>query len=378
MLAVYGQGWLDAMTGPLGGTNTDYCGSISLWSCRLRMENLAFNLELNGLTEEIALQQPRGCLSDHVAKSDSQSRALQAGSLRLELTDRIVTVRHIANALIFLGLIGTVIGFIIALSAVDPNAASDAENVAGVIATLIDGMSVAHNTTLVGATLYLWLTVNYRILTSGTVTLIAEVIGLESDVHQLDELDEDNWGTVFRDVILLALIGFVAMVIIMLPHIKPTEVETQDHKALGNVIVELHWPSNKPFDVDLWVKAPREAPIGFWNMGGETFNLLRDDLGSEADVTNENYEISYSRGIPAGEYIVNVHQYGPLPIGTVVTATVVVSVRTQLEAARQILTTNIELVRQGQEVTAFRFRLDQEGNLCRIASISSAGMVTEE
>ena len=75
-------------------------------------------------------------------------------------------------------MIGTVIGFIIALSAVDPNAASDAENVAGVIATLIDGMSVALNTTLVGATLYLWLTVNYRILTSGTVTLIAEVIGL--------------------------------------------------------------------------------------------------------------------------------------------------------------------------------------------------------
>ena len=56
-------------------------------------------------------------------------------------------------------------------------------------------------------------------------------------MHQLDELDEDNWGTVFRDVILLALIGFVAMVIIMLPHIKPTEVETQDHKAPGNVIV---------------------------------------------------------------------------------------------------------------------------------------------
>ena len=37
-------------------------------------------------------------------------------------------------------------------------------------------MSVALNTTLVGATLYLWLTVNYRVLTSGTVSLIAEVV----------------------------------------------------------------------------------------------------------------------------------------------------------------------------------------------------------
>ena len=182
-------------------------------------------------------------------------------------------------------------------------------------------------------------------------------------MHQLDELDEESWGTVFRDVILLALIGFVAMVILLLPHIKPTEVETQDHKAPGNVIVELHWPSIMPYDIDLWVKAPRQAPVGFWNMGGETFNLLRDDLGSEADATDENYEISYSRGIPAGEYIVNVHQYGPLPADTVVKVSVVVSVRTRLEAARQILNTDVELSRQGQEVTAFRFRLDEEGGL---------------
>ncbi len=182
-------------------------------------------------------------------------------------------------------------------------------------------------------------------------------------MHQLDELDEESWGTVFRDVILLALIGFVAMVILLLPHIKPTEVETQDHKAPGNVIVELHWPSTMPYDIDLWVKAPRQAPVGFWNMGGETFNLLRDDLGSEADATDENYEISYSRGIPAGEYIVNVHQYGPLPADTVVKVSVVVSVRTRLEAARQILNTDVELSRQGQEVTAFRFRLDEEGGL---------------
>ena len=134
-------------------------------------------MELNGLaTENLPGDNPLTLYLDHVEDSDSLSRALQASTLRLELTDRIVSVRHIANTLIFLGLIGTVIGFIIALSAVDPNSAADAENVASVIATLIDGMSIALNTTLVGATLYLWLTVNYRVLTSGTVSLIAEVV----------------------------------------------------------------------------------------------------------------------------------------------------------------------------------------------------------
>ena len=73
------------------------------------------------------------------------------------------------------------------------------------------------------------------------------------------------------------------------------------------------------------------------------------------------------------------HQYGPIPAGTLVTATVVVSVRTRLEAARQILTTDVELFRQGQEETAFRFRLDQEGGLVPDSvNTLSRRLVTEE
>jgi hypothetical protein len=182
-------------------------------------------------------------------------------------------------------------------------------------------------------------------------------------VRELDHLDEDAWGTVFRDVILLALIGFVAMVIILLPHVRPIEQETDEHKAPGNVIVEMHWPNTFEVDVDLWVQAPGEVPVGFWNMGGRSFNLLRDDLGSEGDATERNYEISYSRGIPSGEYIVNVHMYGPIPLNTVVPVNVVVSVKRKLEETEQILNTTVELHRHGQEETAFRFRLTAEGHL---------------
>ena len=96
--------------------------------------------------------------------------------MRLKLTDRIVGVRHVAHSLSFLGLIGTVIGFIIALSGVDPEAAGQVENVSAMVSTLINGMSVALNTTLVGALLYVWLNVCYRILVSGTVDLIATAI----------------------------------------------------------------------------------------------------------------------------------------------------------------------------------------------------------
>ena len=174
---------------------------------------------------------------------------------------------------------------------------------------------------------------------------------------------DDSAGTVFRDVILLALIGFVAMVVMLLPHLRKAEEDTQDHRAPGNVIVEVHWPQDMPHDVDLWVRAPRDVPVGFYNQGSEYFNLLRDDLGDEADATGLNYEISYSRGIPAGEYVVNVHMYGLLPAGLRIPVRVVVSIRKQFDVARQILETTVSLVRHNQEETAFRFRLDDEGEL---------------
>lgn len=178
-----------------------------------------------------------------------------------------------------------------------------------------------------------------------------------------DDLDDDSTGTVFRDVIMLALIGFVAMVIMLLPHISPKKKETEDHKAPGNVIVEMHWPSEMAYDVDLWVKAPKEAPVGFWNQGAKIFNLLRDDLGVEGDATNENYEVSYSRGIPPGEYVVNAHMYGRLKPGQSVPVKIVVSVKQPGLDTRQILQTTVQLVRHNQEETAFRFRLDGEAEL---------------
>ncbi len=182
-------------------------------------------------------------------------------------------------------------------------------------------------------------------------------------MQELDYLDEDSWGTVFRDVILLALIGFVAMVILLLPHITVAKKESEQHKAPGNVVVEMHWPSNQAVDVDLWVEAPGEYPVGWWNQGGPTFNLLRDDLGAEGDATDENYEIAYSRGIPQGEYVVNVHMYGPLQPGVTVPVNVVVSVRKKYDDMHQLLKTVVNLNRHNQEETAFRFKLTGDGDL---------------
>ena len=181
----------------------------------------------------------------------------------------------------------------------------------------------------------------------------------------LDPFDEDAGGTVFRDVVMLALVGFVALVIMLLPHLNPPGAKTADDATPpGNVIVEVRWPDEIDADVDLWVQAPGDVPVGYSNKGGAVFNLLRDDLGNRVDVTGLNYETSYSRGIQPGEYTVNLHLYrnpsGVFPVPV----TVVTSVkRNAKDTARQLLASDVLLVGEGEEVTVYRFDLSEEGNL---------------
>ena len=183
-------------------------------------------------------------------------------------------------------------------------------------------------------------------------------------MHPLDGLDDDGTNTVFRDVIFLALAGFVAMVLLLLPHLNPPATAHEGLPAPGNVIVEISWPKEIDADVDLWVQAPGDTPVGYSNKGGLLFNLLRDDLGGQSDVTNINYEVSYSRGIAAGEYTVNVHLYRDLSGLLPLPVTVSVSVKSSPQvSAKRVLHTKLLLAHQGQELTAFRFELDKNGKL---------------
>ena len=107
---------------------------------------------------------------------------LMAEALKARLFSRIAVVRQIAAALVVLGLIGTVAGFIIALSGVSAEEAGTLAAVQPMISTLISGMSVALYTTLEGAVLGLWLTVNYRMLATGTSTLYSELLAANGRV----------------------------------------------------------------------------------------------------------------------------------------------------------------------------------------------------
>ncbi len=184
----------------------------------------------------------------------------------------------------------------------------------------------------------------------------------------MEEFDDDS-GTIFRDVILLALSGFVALVVMMIPFINPPAEAEQETSTTepGNVIVEIHWPPEIDADVDLWVRAPGDIPVGYSNKGTALVNLLRDDLGHFNDLTQTNYEVTYSRGIVAGEWIVNLHAFrmDPATPPPYVVHTVVSVMRPEFLRPVQILEKRIDLKRLGQERTVFRFKLNPEGKLIR-------------
>lgn len=175
---------------------------------------------------------------------------------------------------------------------------------------------------------------------------------------------EDSNSTVFRDVIMLALFGFVVIVFLLLPYVNPIAKKSdQETKAPGNLIVEMIWPDESSDDIDLWVKAPGDDPVGYSNMAGRYFNLLRDDLGTMNDITGLNYENAYTRGIPSGEYVVNVNLYQSKTSIYPVHVRVIVSVKAGAGSMVQILTRTVKLNYTGHEITVFRFTMNEEGNL---------------
>ena len=182
-------------------------------------------------------------------------------------------------------------------------------------------------------------------------------------MNELDSFDNESSDTVFRDVILLALSGFVAVVLILLPHLHPP-LEAKEAPPPGNVVVEINWPSKIDADVDLWVEAPGDQPVGYSNKGGKVFNLLRDDLGQFRDLTDVNYEVAYSRGVVEGEYTINIHLYRNKSAILPVPVTVVASVkRTNSANLKRLTSAKVELAYTGEEVTVVRFSLNKTGEI---------------
>ncbi len=178
LAAAWGQGWLQLVID---------ADSTGLTFVIVAVFGVGFIFSIHRvlwLDREFGLLDDRGAappslVADYLGRvsgHEASSRQLSAAAAKLKISAEISIVRQIANSLVLLGLIGTVIGFIIALSGVDAGAAVDVKAISPMVSRLLAGMSVALYTTLVGAALNLWLSVNHNLLSRAAATFFARLI----------------------------------------------------------------------------------------------------------------------------------------------------------------------------------------------------------
>lgn len=118
----------------------------------------------------------KGKLKEFADRSRQADRESVKEAFEIKLFARISFVKYISSSLVMLGLLGTVIGFIMVLTNIPTNAVGDAAQVGKLVGALTNGMGVALYTTLVGAITNLWLNANYNMLRTGVVNLIAAIL----------------------------------------------------------------------------------------------------------------------------------------------------------------------------------------------------------
>lgn len=162
--------------------------------------------------------------------------------------------------------------------------------------------------------------------------------------------------------LLLSLLACLLVAAFLIAAKKPQEPTKETDRSAGNISVYVFW-NDGDIDVDTHLRSPDGEHVYFSHRAGSVWNLLRDDLGNTNDLTLRNFENAYARGLPPGEYAVNVHCYrnnAKFPV------TVEAELRIQIDLKAGSAVTypaRVTLDHIGDEATLWRFQIDDHGNL---------------
>ena len=175
----------------------------------------------------------------------------------------------------------------------------------------------------------------------------------------------------FIDVLFCCLLMLVAILFLL----KTEEQKTKSRPP--NVIYEvvLTWDGESNDDLDLYVKAASGHIASFNRREGGQGSLISLDHdalgksrnnslanGQEGTVVNYNEEVTSFRGVVEGENVVTVHVYSKKDDGPTEATIKLIKIKPYKEVIvkKKVFTTT------GQELTAFRFTTDRNGNIMDI------------
>jgi hypothetical protein len=177
-------------------------------------------------------------------------------------------------------------------------------------------------------------------------------------------------STAFLDILFNTLLCFAALFVFSFILISP-EKKKNTVAVKADFMITVTWNKDIDDDVDTYVEDPAGNLVAFMRREQGLMHLDRDDLGHRNDTIDtpngpveyrENREIVTLRGFIPGEYVVNVHMY----MKRDQKPTEVTVVLEKLNPYSVGMAKELVLTISGQEKTAFRFRLDNDGNIIEI------------
>ena len=218
---------------------------------------------------------PAGLVTDHIRSLVTKAEAQGTGGIDQTLLLRTLADRlrgsngfgaFASDTLMKLGLLGTIIGFIIMLAPIARLDAADKVAMKSSMGLMSDGMAVAMYTTLAGLVGSILVRIQYYMLDAATQRVFSDAVMLtETRVTPVLERPAmmDDFGLypreepfdpfsvmLFKALQVVAFLFFIALLAIS-PDSKDGKIDSK-----AEFIITMDWPDNHPDDLDLFVQDP--------------------------------------------------------------------------------------------------------------------------
>jgi hypothetical protein len=180
---------------------------------------------------------------------------------------------------------------------------------------------------------------------------------------------ERRWPIPYLDLSNTLFFFFVALFAIALLAISDAD-EKKKVDTTSKLLVTLTWRDGSANDVDLSMKVPNGEVVRFRNRQAAFASLDHDNLGignttvldgdGKPVISPGRDEVIYIRQTMPGTYIVNVHLYALYGGEAEPVSVTLASVD---PTYRQVVTRQLTLTEKHEEHTAFRFTVDDQGNV---------------
>lgn len=153
-------------------TNISYIilGIFVLCMILLFVKTLQTSLEIKSVDANFSDSKSK----KYIGSTEGTRRTLLEG-LKSKYYNGTDLIKYLTGLPVTLGLIGTIIGFIIMLHGIPESGAGNAAQAEKLVAILTTGMGAALYTTLTGSVLSIWLQLNYVLLNSGLTELFRKI-----------------------------------------------------------------------------------------------------------------------------------------------------------------------------------------------------------